>query len=281
VQAQPVTAPKRRFFIPVYRAYVHFLVRRILRFAELVQELGAFALITLGTIGSKLHVARGLIQPILARQIHRSGIRLLPMISLIGLALGLVIIGQTVFLLSKVGAQNYVGTIMTTVVIRELGPLVTALVALARIGTANVIELGTSRAMGEVEALEALGIDPVHFLVVPRVIGLALSIFSLSVYLVLVCIFSGYLFIFLQDIALGPREYLDQIAAAVRWEDFILLALKASLFGVAIALITCFQGLAHPLRLEEVSAATTRAVGQSIVACILLDALFIVVYLLI
>jgi len=68
---------------------------------------------------------------------------------------GLLVIGQTVSWLTRVGAIDYLGTIMVIVVVRELGPLATALLVLARIGTANVIELGTARAMGEVEALEA------------------------------------------------------------------------------------------------------------------------------
>src|SRR5213075_1694958 len=100
-------------------------------------------------------------------------------------ALGLVVIGQTVSWLTKYGAINYMGSIMVIVVVRELGPLIAALLVLARIGTANVVELGTARAMGEVEALEALGIDPVHYLVMPRVIGMAVGILALTIYLIL------------------------------------------------------------------------------------------------
>src|SRR5206468_12402485 len=95
-------------------------------------------------------------------------------------ALGLVVIGQAVAWLTRVGAINSLGTIMVLVVVREMGPLLAALLVLARIGTGNVVELGTARATGEVESLEALGIDPVHYLVVPRVVGLAFGIFSLT-----------------------------------------------------------------------------------------------------
>jgi phospholipid/cholesterol/gamma-HCH transport system permease protein len=144
-----------------------------------------------------------------------------------------------------------------------------------------VIELGTSRALGEVEALEALGIDPVHYLVVPRIIGLALSIFSLTVYLILIALLSGYLFAFLQDVPLRPSDYFGQLAGALLWQDFALLALKTLFFGSIIAVVTCYEGLAQPLRIEEVSGATTRAVAYCIVGCVLLDALFIIVYLVI
>lgn len=203
------------------------------------------------------------------------------MVTFLGIALGLIIIGQTVSLLTRVGAQNYAGTVMVTVIVRELGPLLTAILVLARIGTATVVELGTARAMGEVEALEALGIDPVHYLVVPRVIGMALSIFSLTVYLIIISVFSGYAFAFLQDVPLMPADYFNQLAASLQWQDFALLALKTILFGSIIAVVTCFQGLAQPLRIEHVAGATTRAVGHCVVACLFLDALFIIVYLVI
>ena len=194
-------------------------------------------------------------------------------------ALGLVVIGQTVSWLTRVGAINYLGTVMVVVVVRELGPLVAALLVLARIGTANVIELGTARAMGEVEALEALGIDPVHYLVVPRVMGMALGVFALTVYLILGALLSGYLWAFLQDVPLRPGDYFHQLAGALSGLDFALLAVKTLAFGFIIALVTCYHGLAQPLRLEEVSRATVAAVAQSVIACVLIDALFIIIYL--
>jgi phospholipid/cholesterol/gamma-HCH transport system permease protein len=202
------------------------------------------------------------------------------MVSFLAFALGLVIIGQTVSLLQRVGAEKYAGLVMVSVVVRELGPLVTALLVLARVGTAIVIELSTNRAMGEIEALEALGIDPIHYLVMPRVLGLAISIFCLTVYLIIMALLSGYLFAFLQDVPLRPGEYFSQLADSLRWEDFLLLALKTLSFGVVIAVVTCYQGLARPVRLEEVSEITTNAVVESVIACVVLDAIFIVVYLL-
>jgi phospholipid/cholesterol/gamma-HCH transport system permease protein len=168
---------------------------------------------------------------------------------------------------------------MVVVVVRELGPLLTALLVLARIGAANVIELGTARALGEVEALEALGIDPVHYLVMPRVIGMAAGAFSLTVYLILGVLFSGYLWAFIQDVPLRPNEYFLQLTGALSGLDFAMLAVKTVAFGFIISIVTCYHGLAQPLRLEEVSYATIRAVAQSVIACVMLDALFIIIYL--
>jgi phospholipid/cholesterol/gamma-HCH transport system permease protein len=168
---------------------------------------------------------------------------------------------------------------MVIVVVRELGPLLAMLLVLARVGTSNVIELGTARAMGEVEALEALGIDPVHYLVMPRVIGMVIGVFCLTVYLILGALLSGYIWAFVQDVPLRPGDYFRQLTGALSGMDFALLAVKTWTFGFIIAIVTCYHGLAQPLRLEEISYATVRAVAQSVIACVLIDALFIITYL--
>lgn len=279
--ASAIDSPPVRYILrlPLPPTFTHYIGRKFLRLLLTVQGLGAFGLITLGVILTKSRAARHVIWPMVLRELSRAGLRLLPMFLFIAAALGLVVIGQSVSWLTRVGAINYLGTIMVLVVVRELGPLMTALLVLARIGTANVVELGTARATGEVEALEALGIDPVHYLVVPRVVGLALGVFSLTVYLIIGALMSGYLWAFLQDVPLRPGEYFRQLAGSLSGLDFALLGLKTLAFGFIIALVTCYHGLAQPLRLEEVSYATVRAVAQSIIACVLVDALFIIIYL--
>ncbi len=259
--------------------FASFIGRQLLRFLVTVQGLGAFALITVGVMVSKFGSSPRVIRPLVRAHLSRSGLRLLPMVMFVSVALGLVIIGQTVSLLQRVNTTQFLGTVMVMVVVRELGPLLTALIVLSRTGTANVIELGTARALGEVDALEALGIDPIHYFVVPRVVGMALGIFSLTVYLIIGALLSGYLWAFLQNVPLRPGDYFAQLAGSLRALDFVTLALKTTFFGTIIAVVTCYHGLAQPLRLEEVSAATIRAVAQSVTLCVLLDALFIVVYL--
>ena len=263
----------------VGRLYLGFIGKRLLRLIYAVQGLGAFSLITLGVIVTKFSIAQQVLRPLIIEHISRSGVRLLPLASFVAVALGFIVIGQAVSVLNRVGVNNLLGTVKVIVVVRELGPLLTALLVLSRVGTATVVELGTSRAMGEVEALEVLGIDPIHYLVVPRVIGMAVGAFGLTVYLILGALLSGYLWAFLQDVPLTPGDYFRQLAGALRGLDFVLLAAKAIGFGCLIALVTCFHGLAQPLSIREVSGAAVRAVGQSIVFCVLLEALFIIIYL--
>jgi phospholipid/cholesterol/gamma-HCH transport system permease protein len=268
----------RRAQLP--KSYTDLLGRKLFRFLLTLQGLVAFALITLGVMLRKSGTARNVIRPRIRREIARAGVALLPMFIFVALALGFLVVGQTVSALAKFGATDYLGTTMVIVIVRELGPLLAAMLVLARVGTAHVIELGTARALGEVEALEALGIDPVHYLIVPRVIGMAVGVFSLTVYLIIGALVSGYLFaFFLQDVPLTPGDYFKQITEALGWLDFVLLALKTIAFGFFIAIVTCYHGLARPLRLEDVSRVAVRAVSQGVIVCVLIDALFILLYL--
>lgn len=253
--------------------------RRLLGTLQAVRGIGAFALITLGVMLTKFRAARRVIRPITVHQIARSGVALLPMAGFLALALGLIVIGQTVSLLSRVGATQFLGTIMVTVVVRELGPLLAAFLVLCRAGAANVVELGTARATGEVESLEVMGIDPIHYLVVPRVVGMSVGVLALTMYLILGALAAGYLWAFIQDVPLTPGDYLGQMVGSLRGLDFVLLGLKTAGFGFIIAVISSYHGLAQPLSLTEVSRSTVRAVGQSIVVCGVLDALFLILYL--
>jgi phospholipid/cholesterol/gamma-HCH transport system permease protein len=264
---------------PVPPSFASFIGRKLLRFFLTLQGLGAFALITLGVMFTKFGTSSRVLRPLVRAHLARAGIRLLPMTMFVSVALGLVVIGQTLSLLQRANTTQFLGTVMVTVVVRELGPLLTALIVLSRVGSANVMELGTARALGEVEALEALGIDPIHYLVVPRVLGMTFGIFALTIYMILGALISGYMWAFFQDLPLRPGDYLAQLAGSLRVLDFVTLALKTSMFGAIIATVTCYHGLAQPLRLEEVSGATIRAVAQSVILCMLLDAAFITVYL--
>jgi phospholipid/cholesterol/gamma-HCH transport system permease protein len=252
--------------------------RSVVRLAALSREIAAFGLISLSVMVFKRDAPQRVIRPEIREQIYRAGVRQLPIVTFLATALGLLVVAQTTALLTQIGAQAYVGTIMVTVVVRELGPLLTAILVLARAGTANVVELGTLRALGEVRALESLGIDPIHYLVMPRMLGLAVAVFCLTVYLILTSLLSGYLFVFLQGVALKPGAYLDQLGDALLWQDFALLAFKTLAFGAAIAVVNCYHGLARALDIDDVAEVTARAVVQSITACVFLDALFLVGY---
>lgn len=249
-------------------------------FFNTIRGVAAFTLISLGVLINKFNKGTCIIHPMIRQQARRCGIDLLPLIVFISLAIGFLVIGQTVAILSRFGVKDLIGVLMVSVVIRELGPLAAAFIILGKVGTAIVIELATSRAMGEVETLETLGIDPVHYFVVPRIVGIIAGTISLTVYLVIGGILSGYLFAFLQEVPIHPSEYFRQIADALSYVDFIIIFIKGAGFGLLISVIACYHGLAKPINLAMISKVTTSAILQSIIGCVILDALIIIVYLL-
>lgn len=275
--------PKSSALPPMNPVFISFgfarLGRRILHSLRTVHELIAFALITLSVTLFKFRRSRTVVHPLIRRQTHQAGMRLMPLVSLVALITGFIVVGQMISLFSMIGASRYTGLVMVIAVFRELGPLMTAMMVLARVGTSTVIDLGTKRALGEVEAMEALGIDSVHYLVVPRVLGLALSVVSLTIYFILISMVSAYFFVFIQDIPMKPVAFINQIADALHISDFIVLVLKSCFFGVIIAVVTCYEGLARPIRLEQISNAATKAVMKAIVLCGLLDAVFLLYWL--
>lgn len=262
------------------RSSLRWAGRGLLAAADTARRLLAFSLITLGVAATRYRSASALIRPLVFQHVATAGLRLLPITAVIAAAMGWAIVGQTVALLTRVGVQDLIGVAMVTAVVRELGPLATALLVLLRVGVPTVVQLGTARALGEVEALEALGIDPVLLLVVPRVLGMTVAVFALTAYLVVGALVAGYCFAFLQDVPLTPGDYFRQLALALTWQDFLLLGLKSVSFGLVIALATCFQGLSRALELREVAQITGVAVVASLLGCVALDAVFIVLYLL-
>ncbi|HEY3862090.1 MAG TPA: ABC transporter permease [Verrucomicrobiae bacterium] len=262
-------------------AYMGRAGRGMLDVVADLRAMGAFLLITLVVALRKFNTASEVVHPAIRAQIARAGVALMRMMALLAAALGMVVVGQTVFLLSRYGAETYASAVMVSVVVRELGPIMAAFLVMIRVGAANVVELGTARALGEVEALEALGIDPIHYLVVPRVLGMGLAIFALTIYFVIFALCSGYLFAFIEQVPLTPGQYFSQLAGALLWQDFVLLALKAVCFGMLIAIVTCYEGLAAPMRLDDVSRAATNAIAKCVVGMVLLDAFFMLVYLVI
>jgi phospholipid/cholesterol/gamma-HCH transport system permease protein len=259
-------------------AVLDWWVRPVMEGVRVVRRLSAFALIVLATTLTRFGVARSVVHPLIWDQIRRAGLGLLPMVLVVSGVSGLVLIGQAVTLLRQVGAQDLLGTVLVVGLFRELAPLGTALVVLLRVGTGTVVELATIRATGEVEALEALSIDPVHFLVVPRVVGMAVSVLCLTVYFLIGAILSGYAYCFLMGLPLSLRDYLNGMAMQLAWHDFLLLILKTGAFGAGMAVITCYQGLARPMGLEQLPEATTRAVTHSLIFCISLDLIFLGLY---
>ena len=201
------------------------------------------------------------------------------MVALIGLALGLLVVGQAVALLQQVNARHYMGTVMVTVVMRELGPLLTVFLLAARVGMATVVELSAVQSSGQADRVGEIGTRALRHWVVPRFRALVVATFCLTIYLIVIALASGYVVAFLQGVPLPLAAYCGELADALHWMDFVLVGLKAGLFGAVLAVVSCYHGLEHLMKNEEFSQATTRAVVESLAWCLALDAIFLVGYM--
>jgi phospholipid/cholesterol/gamma-HCH transport system permease protein len=149
------------------------------------------------------------------------------------------------------------------VVVREVGPLFTSVLVVARSGTAIASELGSMRITREITALEVMGIDPMRYLVAPRVIGTAVSVFALTFYFEVITVLGGYLLA-------GPggamtfAAYLRSVLEAMGFMDVWVSLLKSAAFGLIIGAVCAFQGLTVEKSITQIPQKTTRAVMGSL-----------------
>jgi phospholipid/cholesterol/gamma-HCH transport system permease protein len=235
----------------------------------------ALSLITLTTLLTLVFEKHPPLWPLLRHQIAKSGVRLLPWVTLLAAGLGLVVIGQMLGVFTGFGANRYIGAILVSTVIHELGPIVVSVLVLSVVGTATVIDLATARVTGKLDILNESPKKVAQALIIPRVLGLSLSIFCLTIYFITLTLVFSYAIVLLQDIPLAPIAFAKQIAEAITWESFLLIGVKSFSFGSIIGIVACFEGLVRPIEMEHLSAATIRTVMGSITLCTLLDAVFI------
>lgn len=206
-------------------------------------------------------------------QMDRVGVRSIPIVSLVLGCIGAILALQTAPILRDFGQLPRVADLIAIAVTRELGPLVAAVVLTGFAGAAIAAELGTMVVGEEVEALEAHAINPVRFLVVPRVVATTVMTVCLAVVADVAGIIGGML---VSQFVLGidAETYLQRSLDMIRVRDFVTGLIKAACFGAMIAGIACRLGLSVSGGALGVGAATTRTVVYTIVALIAVDLLF-------
>lgn len=201
---------------------------------------------------------------VVSAQIYFTGFQALPLITVLALASGGIVILQTSSNLSLLGGSGMIGNLLVAIIVRELGPLMTALVVIARSGTAVASEVGNMRANREIEALESMGINPLSYIVFPRLIGGVVSVVCLAFYYVMVALIGGFLLTrWLQDMSFA--FYFESLANAVASEDAGIFILKNTFSGMIIFVVSCYQGLLVKRGPWEVPVVTTQAVVKSII----------------
>jgi phospholipid/cholesterol/gamma-HCH transport system permease protein len=209
--------------------------------------------------------------------VERVGVNALPIVLLINFLMGLVMAFQGAVPLQQYGASVFIADLVSLATTRELGPLMTAIILAGRSGAAFAAELGTMTVSEEMDALRTLGFSPWRFLVLPRLLALTLVMPILTLVADVMSIAGG---IWVASVALGvgPSAWFSEMRQRMGLWDVFSGLIKATVFGVAIAVVACQQGFATSGGAEGVGRRTTSAVVYSLFAIILLDAGFAVLF---
>ena len=206
----------------------------------------------------------------LVRQVLFTGVDALPVTTVTALLLGIIIVTQAGTQLPRLGAGSLVGSIIVVAVIRELGPLITAFIVVGRSGTAIATELGNMSVNREVVALRLMGIPISRFVIMPRIVGMVLSMLCLTLYFDVVAVLGGYL-VARAQLTIPFFAFVESVIRALSSTDVVLTAIKGLCFGSAVAAVCCHHGLSVRSSFTEVPQQTTRAMINSFVLCLLLD----------
>lgn len=205
-----------------------------------------------------------------------AGVNALPIIALISFLIGLIMAFQAAIPMRQFGAEIFVANLIGLSMLRELGPLMTAIILAGRSGSAFAAELGTMKVNEEIDALTTMGIDPVQFLVVPRVISAVLMTPLLALFADLLGLIGGA--VVLLSLGFPLITYINQVLSAVAFGDLLGGLVKSFVFGILVAGIGCLRGLQTKTGASAVGESTTRAVVTGLLFIIITDGIFSVVY---
>ncbi|MBC7634700.1 MAG: ABC transporter permease [Acetobacteraceae bacterium] len=212
----------------------------------------------------------------LLRAADEAGVKAIPLVLLLGALIGLILAFQSLVPMRRFGADIYVANLVSLSLMRELGPLLTAMVLAGRSGSAFAAEIGTMKINQELDALNTMGVDTVTMLVLPRLLAVMFVMPVLTVLMDFAGLFG--MTMVLTGFGIPPIVVSHQVAAAVVPLDFTGGLFKASLFGAAVAAIGCRSGLATGVGPRAVGQAATRAVVGGIVATVVLDGALAVLF---
>jgi phospholipid/cholesterol/gamma-HCH transport system permease protein len=207
---------------------------------------------------------------------EEAGVNALPIVALIGFLMGVILAFQSAVALKQFGAEVFVANLLALSLLRELGPLMTAILLAGRSGAAFAAEIGTMKVNQEVDALTTMGLDPVRFLVVTRVLAATAMTVPLVVFADLIGLIGGAVVMLTFEIPLAT--YYNQAVSFASVGDFVGGLVKAVVFGVLIAGIGCLRGLQTETGASAVGISATSAVVSGIVLIVAADGLFAVLF---
>ncbi|MFH1418113.1 MAG: ABC transporter permease [Planctomycetota bacterium] len=213
---------------------------------------------------------------LLMPQLLEVGYRSLPVILITGAFVGMVLAVQAIEQFRAVGMEERMGAVVNLSVVRELGPVLAGIMLAGRIGGALTAELGTMKVTEQIDALRSMGVDPIRYLVVPRVLACFLLTPFLTLYADLTGSLGGW-FVSVVQGGVDSGPYWDYTRQAVENFDLFSGVLKSFFFGAALGLISCFKGFYCRAGAEGVGRACTEAFVASFIAILMLDYILAVI----
>jgi phospholipid/cholesterol/gamma-HCH transport system permease protein len=228
-------------------------------------DLGIFAGRTFAWMFSR-RPARGTIIP----NFYYVGVRSVPVVAITGMFIGMVLAVQSYSQFAQLGLGSQLGSIINVSIIRELGPVLAATMLAGRVGSAIAAELGTMRVTEQIDALSSLGVNPIHYLVVPRLLACVLLIPLLTIFGNFMGVMGGA-WICTRLYGIDPHHYWSHAQGYIGLWDLITGLIKPTFFGAAIAIIGCHRGFNSQGGAEGVGRAATEAFVSSFVAILVID----------
>jgi len=206
-------------------------------------------------------------------QAKKAGYDSLPIVSMVALFIGFIFALQTAYFMQRMGSEIYIASLVALSLVRELGPVITALVVAGRVGAAITAELGSMQVTEQIDALETLATNPIKYLVEPRFLALTLMLPLLTLYADAVGILGSYL-ICTQKLGISSSLYINVTREAVKYKDVFTGLIKTVFFGMIISFVSCYEGFNVEGGAEGVGRATTRSVVISFIMIITADCFF-------
>lgn len=234
-----------------------------------VRQTTAGVVTTLEFVGAGLRAtallprgARGYSFGASVRQVYFTAVQAIPIVTSLAFLMGLVVVGQAQAQSARFGVGG-IGDLLATVLVRDLGPLFTAIVVVGRSGTAIGAEVASYQALGELRALEALGVDPVQLLLPPRVIACSVSLAILTMFFDAAALIGGMLGSKL-FIAMSSDSYWRQIQLSLTAHDVFTVIARAALLGAGIGGTACYAGLKAGYTPSDIPRSATRGVVRAL-----------------
>jgi len=250
-----------------------YIGRRTIGSVNHILDLFAFAYRILALAVFRPKSGRRLIARVIVQQLYFTAVQALPVIVPIALLIGSAVIIQ----FAKLSGQYDFGRISVLLIVREIGPIVTAMMVILRSATAVTIEVSYMRVLHELDAMEMNGLDPVRVVCVPRLVGITSALLGLFIVFDLVSIMGGYTLVWLtQYVPVG--NFLHQIAKAITVSDIAVGIIKAITFGIIITVTCLYRGFEMKRQITEVPVATSRSAVECFLYCLVVNAFISVIF---